>query len=138
MSGPTMVADTGSQTMAHLLVRLHEAFLHDDDLYDDLDAILCDGPTTWHPRHRRGREPHTGPALDHRIHHLARMLDQLVNIAGHRRPTPALHTATHRARHLNCQPSTGEFTADRGQLRRMALAALDLLELLHAHQTEPP
>lgn len=133
--------------MMSVLGRLHDAFLHDEDLDDDLDAILSDGPAGLSRRPRRPglwerlrssnrQRADSDPALGRRIEHLRRTLDQLVNIAGHRDSTPELDEATSRAWDLGGQMPVGDFTGNQAYLRRMALAALELLDLLSNDETD--
>lgn len=145
------VADASVATMSSVLDRLHDAFLHDEDLDDDLDAILSAGPTGlnrrprqpgwWErlrgsTRHRGEAEPALDPALAGRIERMSRMLGQLLSIAGRRGSTPELEAAMSRARALGrVAPARGS-AGEHAHLRRMALAALELLDLLSTDEAD--
>ncbi|MFF2650451.1 hypothetical protein [Streptomyces sp. NPDC058045] len=124
--------------MTSVLARLHDAFVHDEDLDDDLDVILSGPSCLSRPPRARGlrarlRRParcEAGPDITGRVERLSRMLGQLVNIAAHRASSPELLDMVKRADDVRAEKPRGEFMADRGLLRRMALAALDLVELL--------
>ncbi|MER5973661.1 hypothetical protein ABT112_28730 [Streptomyces sp. NPDC002055] len=138
--------------MTSVLARLHDGFLA-EYLDDDLDAILgaAAGPVgiagsrrrrasrRRSLRHRVGlarrrdevpREAE--PQVFDRAEHLHRMLGQLVTIARQRAgraPGPELDEAIRRADHLRARPVTEE-TVDQACLRRLALAASELMDLL--------
>lgn len=135
---------------------LRDAFIRDEDLIDDLDAVLGEtaGPTGLagarrqrRPRGRRANSPmptvETPPDLCRAITRLDRMLAQLVAIAQDREwefPYPTVAAPIARANGLRAQRPqlTGELVADRTHLRRLALVALELLDALSDDTEEVP
>ncbi|MEV7288338.1 hypothetical protein AB0O01_27965 [Streptomyces sp. NPDC093252] len=140
-----------------LLAALRHSFLHDDDLENDLDAVLGEsagpigiaGPkhrTDGHGLIRRRRTvaeeiPDPGSAavaeLGRCLTRSDRILGQLVRIARERMgglgaPVPALADAVARAEGVRAgwTRPMGEFMDDRAHLRRLALAASDLLDVV--------
>lgn len=127
---------------------LQDAFLRDEDLTADLDAVLgaCAGPTgvagakrqlsrqrKLFPR--RTSEPGTVAELGRSVTRLDRMLARLVAIAREREwtpPYPSVAGAIARAERVRARQKrpVGEFAADRAHLRRLAMAASDILDLL--------
>ncbi|MFE4666025.1 hypothetical protein ACFRI7_10120 [Streptomyces sp. NPDC056716] len=147
-----------------LLAALRHSFLHDDDLENDLDAVLGEfaGPVgVAGPKHRTdGRGlirhhrtmaeeiPAPGSAavaeLGRCLTRLDRILGELVCIARERMcglgaPVPALAEAVARAEGLRAgwTRPVGEFVDDRVHLRRLALAASDLLDVVSDDDTGP-
>lgn len=126
---------------------LQDALLRDEDLTADLDAVLgaSAGPTgvagakrqlrRQHKPFRR-RTPELGTAeLGRSVTRLDRMLFRLVAIAREREwnpPYPSVAAAITRAECVRAKQKepVGEFAADRAHLRRLAMAASDLLDLL--------
>ncbi|MCN9240721.1 hypothetical protein NGF19_07905 [Streptomyces sp. RY43-2] len=124
---------------------LSNAFLHDEELANDLDAILGDpaGPVglAGTPSHRRRglfrfgsskRSQRAVAELGGAVLRLDQILERLVNVAQDREwkpPYPNVADAIARAKRVRAQRPliVGEFKADRGQLRRLAMAADDLL-----------
>ncbi|MFI9391907.1 hypothetical protein ACIG53_13600 [Streptomyces bauhiniae] len=140
-----------------LIASLRLSFLRDEDLENDLDAVLgaCAGPTgvagVRHRRRRRDRGllrrraqageefPEPGKTeveeLGRSVTRLDRMVGQLIDIAKSRMENPPrldIGLAVDRTEDLRAQQScpVGEFTADLAHLRRLAMAASDLLDLL--------
>ncbi|MFJ5734719.1 DUF6415 family natural product biosynthesis protein [Streptomyces microflavus] len=131
---------------------LQGELLRDEDLTADLDAVLgaSAGPTgvagakRQQSRQRtlfRARprpctpEPGTLAELGRSVTRLDRMLSRLVDIARDREwkpPYPSVATAIARAERVRAlqKMPVGEFAADRAHLRRLAMAASDLLDLL--------
>lgn len=128
---------------------LDARFLYDEDLADDLDAVLGEptgpvglvGPWLRQWRHgllRRGLFKPSGAMVaevGRALTRLDRMLDRLVIIAKKREwmpPYPNLEGAIARAVTVRAQQPrpVGDFTRDRAHLRRLAMAATDLLGLL--------
>ena len=151
MSGLTVVADSSPETMMTVLARLHESFLDDEDLYEDLDAILGApaGPmnlarragsrptrSLWHRlRFDRRAGESVEPAPDRRhVEHMHRMLAQLAQIASyHVRVDSSGEMAEAIARADCLTRAIDAGTADTGTLsylRRIALAAQELIEVL--------
>ncbi|MFD8912757.1 hypothetical protein [Streptomyces sp. NPDC059575] len=139
-----------------LIASLRASFLRDEDLEDDLDAVLganagpmgvagarCQRARRRSLFRRRVRAAGEMPPPDNAVVHelgcsvtrLDRMLGQLVEIAKSRLGTPPrvdIGLVVMRADGLrSAQPyPVGEFTADLAHLRRLAMAASDLLDLL--------
>ncbi|MFI8872262.1 DUF6415 family natural product biosynthesis protein [Streptomyces sp. NPDC055243] len=127
---------------------LQDALLRDEDLTGDLDAVLgaSAGPTgvagakrqlsqQHKPFRRRTPEPGTVAELSRSVTRLDRMLFHLVAIAREREwnpPYPSVAAAIARAERVRAKQKkpVGEFAADRAHLRRLAMAASDLLDLL--------
>ncbi|MFB8350726.1 DUF6415 family natural product biosynthesis protein [Streptomyces niveus] len=110
--------DTGS--VGRLLARLHTSFIEDEELDDVLNAVL---------------DPGTALSMDE-IERLAprlrKMLGQLVSIAAQCNTS---HSAHELAGVVGCvrqlgDPAPGGLGSARGQLRLLALAVLDVLELV--------
>ncbi|MEU9746648.1 DUF6415 family natural product biosynthesis protein [Streptomyces niveus] len=109
-----------SCSVGRLLARLHTSFIEDEELDDVLNAVL---------------DPGTALSMDE-IEKLAprlrKMLGQLVNIATQRN-TPQcaqeLAGVVGRVRQLG-DPTPGGLGSARGKLRLLALAVLDVLELV--------
>ncbi|QEU93366.1 hypothetical protein [Streptomyces kanamyceticus] len=129
---------------------LQDAFLRDEDLTNDLDAVLgaSAGPTglagaksqlrqrrkvfSWRPP-RPGSE--TVAEVGRRVTRLDRILVRLVGIAREREwkpPYPDVAEAIALAEGVRAkqQRPVGELVADRDHLRRLAMAASGLLDLL--------
>lgn len=144
-------ADNSVATMTSVLVRLHDGFLA-EHLDDDLDAILGApaGPAgvagSRHQASRRrslrqlvsrARRRDEAPSEEElqtveRFEHLHRILGQLANIARQRAgrmPGPELGEAIMRADRLRARP-VPEDAVDRVHLRRLALAAAEMMDLL--------
>ncbi|MEU3973407.1 hypothetical protein [Streptomyces bacillaris] len=135
---------------------LHDAFLRDEDLVEDLNAVLGEdaGPiglagakSQQRPPRRLFRRPpstpssRTGADLSRAVTRLDRMLGHLVNIAQEREweyPYPNVAESIDRAQALRSQRPqlTGEFATDQVRLRRMAMVALDLLDALSDDEQE--
>lgn len=141
---------------AQLLASLRASFLHDEDLENDLDAVLgaTAGPMSvagarrqrvrrkslFRRRVRAAGEMLPPPdkaavyELGCAVTRLDQTLGQLVNIAKSRlEPPPSLgDLAVRRANDVrSAQPCpVGEFKDDLAHLRRLAMAASDLLDLL--------
>ncbi|MEW2134662.1 hypothetical protein [Streptomyces sp. NPDC005435] len=140
-----------------LITSLRASFLRDEDLEDDLDAVLgaTAGPvgvagarcqrarrkSLFHRRVRAAGEMLPPPdkaavyELGCAVTRLDRTLGQLVNIAKSRLETPPsldIDLAIRRANDVrSTQPRpVGEFKGDLAHLRRLAMAASDLLDLL--------
>ncbi|WP_261951649.1 DUF6415 family natural product biosynthesis protein [Streptomyces nigrescens] len=133
-----------------LIGLLQDAFLRDEDLTNDLDAVLgaSVGPTgvagakrqlrRRRKMFRRGSpNPGSGTVaeLGRCVTRLDRTLVRLVDIAREREwkpPYPNVAEAIARAEGVRAKQTApvGEFTADRAHLRRLAMAASDLLDLL--------
>ncbi|MEV7279740.1 hypothetical protein [Streptomyces sp. NPDC093111] len=128
---------------------LDTRFLCDEDLADDLDAVLGEptGPVgligpwlrQWRPRLlRRGPfKPSEAMVAEvgRALTRLDRMLDRLVVIAKKREwvpPYPNLAAVIARAVAVRAQQPrpVGDFARDRAHLRRLAMSAADLLGLL--------
>ncbi|MGW1295871.1 DUF6415 family natural product biosynthesis protein [Streptomyces sp. NPDC002533] len=128
------------------IASLSDAFLRDEDLANDLDEILGApaGPVGLagsRSRRRRRGPLRRGTArasgeerteLCRAVTRLDRMLERLVTIAEFREwepPYPKVETAITRAKAVRGQEPqpAGEFDANRAHLRRMAMAAADLL-----------
>ncbi|NUK14046.1 DUF6415 family natural product biosynthesis protein [Streptomyces lunaelactis] len=156
-------ADSSLSTTARVMYRLHDAFLNDEDLDDDLDVILgaaagptgLSGTTRQKPPLRgvlnrlvsivRGRADELPsdevPDALRRAERLSRMLDRLVNIACWRTsgcPDAEMTAVINRAYSLRGRQRAEGFVADRAHLRLLALTTLDLLEMLTAEDDEPP
>ncbi|MGZ0198906.1 hypothetical protein ACNFR7_01570 [Streptomyces sp. RM1] len=126
-----------------ILFALGNAFLRDEDLANDLEAILGEsvGPMgvagARRQRKRRTPKPTSGQhaELGRALTRLTRILGRLVRIAEDREwepPYPDLAGSLARARTVLAEAPliTGNFDVDRGRLRRLAIAAEDLLSLL--------
>lgn len=132
-----------------VITSLQNAFLRDDDLTDDLDAVLgaSAGPTgvagaksqlgLQRKPFRRSPKPGTGAVaeLGRCVTRLDRMLVHLVAIARDREwkppyPNVARAIALAESVRANQKSPSGEFSVDRAHLRRLAMAASDLLDLL--------
>lgn len=129
---------------------LSDSFLRDEDLENDLDAVLGApaGPVGVAGTKRRQRrrdgflrcglsKPSSGTVaeLGRAVTRLDRVLDRLVTIAQVREwepPYPNVAKVIARAVDVRAQQPclVGEFDADRAHLRRLAMAADDLLGLL--------
>lgn len=127
---------------------LQDSFLRDEDLTADLDAVLgvSAGPTGVAGAKRRlSRQrklfrrrtpaPGTVAELGRSVTRLDRMLVRLVSIAREREwvaPYPSVEAAIARAERVRGRQKkpVGEIAADRAHLRRLAMAASDLLDLL--------
>ncbi|MFB7500394.1 DUF6415 family natural product biosynthesis protein [Streptomyces sp. NPDC056161] len=139
-----------AQGATALLDSLRSAFLHDEDLEDDLDAVLgaMAGPIgVAGPKHRLKKhglvlrrwppveeipEPDSAEVLElgRSMTRLDRLLGQLVEIARDRAwPSyPDVTAAVTRAESLRGREPVGEFVADRAHLRLLAMAASELLD----------
>ncbi|MFD9815863.1 DUF6415 family natural product biosynthesis protein [Streptomyces sp. NPDC059080] len=155
---PPIDVDSSAATMRQLLGRLHDAYLGEYD--DDLDAVLgaAAGPEgiagARPPQRRRllpglrrrplGSPPSQAPSLDvvaisGRARRLDRLLAQLINIARARaggRPGPGFSTAIDRADRLRTGTAAAVST-DEAHVRRMAMAAQDLLDHLEPDDAAP-
>ncbi|MGQ4490863.1 hypothetical protein ACN6LM_001751 [Streptomyces sp. SAS_281] len=126
---------------------LQDALLRDDDLMADLDAVLgaTAGPTgvagaKRQPKRRREQGRLGNPLremaeLGRSVTRLDRILSRLVDIAREREwqpPYPNVAEAIAYAESVRAvhESPVGEFPADRAQLRRLAMAASDLVDLL--------
>lgn len=134
----------------NIIRSLRDAFLRDEDLADDLDAVLGApaGPEgvagMKHQQRRRRRlisRPSSSPSkgavarLGRSLTRLDRELGHLVDIAHEREwepPYPNVAEAIARAKVVRAQQlgPVNEFGSDRAHLRRLAMAADDLLSLL--------
>ncbi|MEV8331981.1 DUF6415 family natural product biosynthesis protein [Streptomyces niveus] len=107
-------------SVGRLLARLHTSFIEDDELDDVLNAVL---------------DPGTALSMDEierLTPRLRKILGQLVNIAVQRNTPHAAHElagVVGRVRQLG-DPAPGGLGSARGQLRLLALAVLDVLELV--------
>ncbi|MFJ2247487.1 hypothetical protein ACIQ9I_03005 [Streptomyces sp. NPDC094461] len=140
----------------NIIRSLRDAFLRDEDLADDLDAVLGApaGPTgvagMRHQQKRRPRlfscvpsSPSSGAVarLGRSVTRLDRALGHIVDIAMEREwepPYPNVAKAITRAKEVRAQQRrpVNEFGADRAHLRRLAMAADDLLSLLVDDEAE--
>ncbi|MFE2844337.1 DUF6415 family natural product biosynthesis protein [Streptomyces scopuliridis] len=109
-----------SCSVGRLLARLHTSFIEDEELDDVLNAVL---------------DPGTALSMDE-IERLAprlrKMFGQLVSIATQRNTAYSAHElagVVGRVRQLG-DPAPGGLGSARGQLRLLALAVLDVLELV--------
>ncbi|TXL91855.1 DUF6415 family natural product biosynthesis protein [Streptomyces sp. IB2014 016-6] len=109
-----------SCSVGRLLARLHTSFVEDEELDDVLNAVL---------------DPGTALSMDE-IERLAprlrKMLGQLVSIATQRNTFYSAYElagVVGRVRQLG-DPAPGGLGSARGQLRLLALAVLDVLELV--------
>ncbi|MGW8449902.1 DUF6415 family natural product biosynthesis protein [Streptomyces niveus] len=109
-----------SCSVGRLLARLHASFIEDEELDDVLNAVL---------------DPGTALSMDE-IERLAprlrKMLGQLVSIATQRNIAHSAHElagVVGRVQQLS-DPAPGGLGSARGQLRLLALAVLDVLELV--------
>lgn len=117
-----------SGAMHDVLSALHDSFVMDDHLDDDLEMVV-------------GAESAllTMAEVEKLIPRLHRTLRQLVNIAYRRAdgtPGPELRDAANRAQRLEAEQTTRDFDSARGHLRLLALAALDVLELVAVEDTD--
>lgn len=135
---------------------LHDSFLRDEGLVDDLDAVLgaSAGPMglagakhRTKPRRRLFRSTTSTPSsstaamLGCAVTRLDRMLGRLVTIAQEREwepPFPNVAEPVARASALRSHYPwpTGEFAADQAHLRLLAMAAVDLLDVLSDDEPE--
>ncbi len=127
---------------------LSDAFLRDEDLANDLDAVLGApaGPVGLAGARRHGRrglfrcgfaKPSSEAVaeLGRAVTRLDRMLERLVGIAELREwepPYPNVAEAIAQAKRVRAQQLrlVGEFETDRAHLRRLAMAAEELLARL--------
>lgn len=117
------------RTVEQLLAGLHESFVEDDDLDDDLEMVL-------------GAESGllTMDDVEHLTPRVGRNLAQLVDIAvqrAHGEPGPELAVVISRAHCPGSEQMTRDFVLDRAHLRRLALAILDVLDLLAVEHASP-
>ncbi|MEV8400622.1 DUF6415 family natural product biosynthesis protein [Streptomyces niveus] len=109
-----------SCSVGRLLARLHTSFIEDEELDDVLNAVL---------------DPGTALSMDEIARlapRLRKMLGQLVSIATQRNTAHSTHElggVVGRVRQLG-DPAPGGLDSARGQLRLLALAVLDVLELV--------
>ncbi|WP_442737938.1 hypothetical protein ACQUSN_07465 [Streptomyces pseudogriseolus] len=126
-----------------IIFALENAFLVDEDLANDLEAILGEsvgpmGVAGARRLRKRGTPKPTAEQLaelGRALTRLTRILGRLVSIAEDREwepPYPNLADSLARARTVLAEDPliTGNFEIDRGRLRRLAIAAEDLLSLL--------
>ncbi|WP_329386043.1 DUF6415 family natural product biosynthesis protein [Streptomyces sp. NBC_01716] len=109
-----------SWSVGRLLARLHTSFIEDDELDDVLNASL--DPDT----------PLSIDDIDRLTPRLRKIIGQLVNIAVQRNTGQAagqLVAVVRRVQQLG-DPAPGGLGSARGQLRLLALAVLDVLELV--------
>ena len=134
--------------MVNVLARLHSSFLDDEELYEDLDAVLGApaGPTNlarrarpsprlslWR-RLRSGRrlvEPVEPAPSRHQVDHMKRILDQLVQIAAYRVRVDSNRELADAISHADCLMRAMKADTEEAftlvYLRRTALAAMELL-----------
>lgn len=106
-------------SVARLLARLHTSFVEDDELDDVLNAVLDPGTAL------------SMDDIDMLTPRLRKILGQLVNIAVQRNtPHVAQELAGVVGRVRQLGPAPGGLGSARGQLRLLALAVLDVLELV--------
>ncbi|MGM9336069.1 hypothetical protein [Streptomyces murinus] len=142
-----------------VLARLGDTFLEDEDLADDLDAVLgaAAGPTGVAGAKRRQRRSRIlqrclrrrlKPSREEVVRvgrdvtRLDRLLGRLVHIAEERQwqaPFPNVEGAIAQAKQVRAHRPllVGELTADRGRLRLLAMAAADLLDRLATNEEAP-
>ncbi|WP_329385527.1 DUF6415 family natural product biosynthesis protein [Streptomyces sp. NBC_01716] len=107
-------------SVGRLLARLHTSFIEDDELDDVLNAVLDPGTAL------------SMDDIDRLTPRLHKIVGQLVNIAVQRNTAHSAHelaVVVRRVRQLG-DPVPGVLGSARGQLRLLALAVLDVLELL--------
>lgn len=128
-----------------LLVSLRDSFLRDEDLANDVDAVLgasgapegLAGAKRYHGRSKGFLGHRTKPSADQvaelgrDITRLERMLDRLVEVAQEREwmpPYPNVADAIAQAEAVRGQQDgpTGKFGADLGHLRRLARVTNEL------------
>ncbi|QKV95941.1 hypothetical protein HUT19_32855 [Streptomyces sp. NA02950] len=110
------------------MAALHNSFIHEEGIDDDLDTAF-------------GLQSALLTVED--VHELAprirRHLRQLLNIAVQRAagvPIPELTVIVSRAQQLEVSPPPADLAAGRGYVRRLALAAEDVLDVLTAKVTD--
>lgn len=109
-----------SCSVGRLLARLHTSFIEDEELDDVLNAVLDPGTAL------------SMDDIDMLTPRLRKMLGQLVNIAVQRNTPHVAHElagVVGRVRQLG-DPEPGGRGSARGQLRLLALAVLDVLDLV--------
>lgn len=153
----TPMATQEFPTGARNVIRsLRDAYLRDESLADDLDVVLgaCAGPEGLagaRRQQRKRRWPFPGDSttpstetvarLGRAVTRVERMLRHLVAIAKEREwepPYPDVAGAIARANSLRAQQPwlPGDFVVDLAHLRRLALVALDLLDMLSDDESE--
>ncbi|MEU4028074.1 hypothetical protein [Streptomyces anulatus] len=145
----TLPVEQFAPAARRVLTLLNDAFLRDGDLTNDLDAVLGApaGPVGVAGAKRRQKREQgflsrfskpsrrTGVELGRELMRLDRMLGRIVEIAQVREwepPYPNVEEAIQQAQNVRIEQRhpKGEFMADRAHLRRLAMAADDLLVLL--------
>lgn len=145
-------------TVLMSIASLHNSFIREEGIDDDLNALLGGGPTGVAGRRRgEGRRRDFGrllrvprrrsdsrpidasPDVIRRAERMSRLLGQLVNIAqqrARREPGRELAVAISQAERLRSRPAAAT-PCDQGHLRRLALVTLELLEALAGDDHEP-
>lgn len=115
-------------TLRAYLTAMHSWFLEDID--DDLDAVLGLQSSLL-----------TLEEAQKLVPRIRNHLSQLINIALQRaegNPCPELNEALNRAHRLDTEPVPTDFPSTRGHVRRLALTAQDVLEVLETGTRDAP
>lgn len=145
-------------TVHTAIASLHNSFIREEGIDDDLNAALGDGPMGIaggrRGEERRGsfgqllRVPRrrsdsrlidASPDVLRRAERMSRLLGQLVNIAHQRalsEPNRELAVAISQAERLRSRPAA-DAPCDQAHLRRLALVTLELLDVLAIDDHEP-